>query len=534
MAFALLFLLSILVVFTPQASSSSIADNLWPLPLSFSEGSSTVALDERSFSFDLTSSRPSQILIDASQRYTRLMFAHSAISSSRPSSVSPAPTAFSISVSVLDVDVPLALGVDESFELHVINAKGGNITSATVWGAMHAMETLSQLVTYDPSSASFVIPSTPIAISDAPRFAWRGVLVDTARHFITVPMILHILDAMSYSRFNVMHWHMVDAQSWPLQLPSLPDFSRKGAFGPRAVYTQADVQLIIAHATARGIRVLPEVDVPGHAASWGAALPEIVAKCPSLSANINNIPLNPALQQTYDAVAAVFGDVAAMFPDAFVHTGGDEVELSCWLEDASVVKWMAANNFTTRGQVENYFESRLQPLLKAHDRSMVVWQELFNDGVALDDDVIVNVWIDLATLGRVVASGRRALLSAGFYLDKQRPLSDFNASVFHYEWVDTWIDFYNNEPTAAVDPADAHLVLGGEAAMWAEQVDDVNWDSRVWPRACAVAERLWSASSVVFDKNVTPARLEQHRCRLVRRGVRAGPVRVTQGEPCWW
>ena len=261
MAFALLFLLSILVVFTPQASSSSIADNLWPLPLSFSEGSSTVSLDERSFSFDLTSSRPSQILIDASQRYTRLMFAHSAISSSRPSSASPAPTAFSISVSVLDVDVPLALGVDESFELHVINAKGGNITSATVWGAMHAMETLSQLVTYDPSSASFVIPSTPIAISDAPRFAWRGVLVDTARHYITVPMILHILDAMSYSRFNVMHWHMVDAQSWPLQLPSLPDFSRKGAFGPRAVYTQADVQLIIAHATARGIRVLPEVDV---------------------------------------------------------------------------------------------------------------------------------------------------------------------------------------------------------------------------------------------------------------------------------
>jgi hexosaminidase len=159
--------------------------------------------------------------------------------------------------------------------------------------------------------------------------------------------------------------------------------------------------------------VLPEVDVPGHAASWGAALPDIVAKCPSLSANINNIPLNPALQQTYDAVAAVFGDIASMFPDAFVHTGGDEVELPCWLEDASVVKWMSANNFTTRGQVENYFESRLQPLLKEKGRSMVVWQELFNDGVVLDDDVIVNVWIDLETLGRVAASGRRALLSAG-------------------------------------------------------------------------------------------------------------------------
>jgi hexosaminidase len=279
---------------------------------------------------------------------------------------------------------------------------------------------------------------------------------------------------------------------------------------------------------------LPEVDVPGHAASWGAALPDIVAKCPSLSGNINNIPLNPSLPQTYDAVSAVFGDLAKMFPDAFVHTGGDEVVLSCWLEDPSVVKWMSENNFTTRGQVENYFESRLQPLLKAKNRTMVVWQELFNDGVTLDDDVIVNVWIDLATLGRVVASGRRALLSAGFYLDKQRPLDDFNATVFHYEWVDTWIDFYNNEPTAAVAPGDAHLVMGGEAAMWAEQVDDVNWDSRVWPRACAVAERLWSASSVVFDKNVTPARLEQHRCRLVRRGVRAGPVRVTQGEPCWW
>jgi hexosaminidase len=523
-----------LLVLLPSFSSSSGADNLWPLPLSLSEGSTSVHLDERSFSFDLSLSASSPILEQAAQRYTRLMFAHSSISSSRPSASAPEATRFIIHVSVQDTNVPLALGVDESFELHVTGTSGGNITCATVWGALHAMETLSQLVAFDAPTASFVIPSTPIAISDAPRFAWRGVLVDTARHYITVPMILHILDAMSYSRFNVMHWHMVDAQSWPLELPSLPDFARKGAFGPRAVYTQADVQLIIDHATSRGIRVLPEVDVPGHAASWGAAMPDIVASCPSLSANINNIPLNPALQQTYDAVAAVFGDVAAMFPDAYVHTGGDEVELPCWLEDASVVKWMKENNFTTRGDVENYFESRLQPLLKAHGRSMVVWQELFNDGVTLDDDVIVNVWIDLETLGRVVASGRKALLSAGFYLDKQRPLSDFNASVFHYEWVDTWIDFYNNEPTAAVAPGDAHLILGGEAAMWAEQVDDINWDSRVWPRACAVAERLWSASTVVFDKNSTPARLEQHRCRLVRRGIRAGPVRVTQGEPCWW
>jgi hexosaminidase len=527
-------LLLLLALLPAHSFSASVADNLWPLPLSISEGSATIPLDERAFTFDLSPSSPSQILTDAAHRYTRLMFAHNSISSSRPSSSAPARSSFTLYVSVHDASVPLAFGVDESFELHVTDSSGGNITCATVWGAMHAMETFTQLVSYDATSASFVIPFAPISISDAPRFAWRGVLVDTARHYITVPMILHILDAMSYSRFNVMHWHMVDAQSWPLQLPSLPDFAKKGAFGPRAVYTQADVQLVIAHATARGIRVLPEVDVPGHAASWGAALPDIVAKCPSLSANINNIPLNPALQQTYDAVAAVFGDVAAMFPDAFIHTGGDEVELACWLEDASVVKWMSENNFTTRGQVENYFESRLQPLLKAKGRSMVVWQELFNDGVTLDDDVIVNVWIDLETLGRVVASGRRALLSAGFYLDKQRPLSDFNASVFHYEWVDTWIDFYNNEPTAAVAPGDAHLVMGGEAAMWAEQVDDVNWDSRVWPRACAVAERLWSNSSVTFDKSVTPARLEQHRCRLVRRGVRAGPVRVTQGEPCWW
>jgi hexosaminidase len=327
MTFALISLLSLLLVHTPQSSSSSIADYLWPLPLSFSEGSTNVFLDERSFKFDLSPSPTSQILSDAAQRYTRLMFAHSSISASRPSTSSPAPPAFTISVSVLDVNVPLALGVDESFELHVTDGGGGNITSATVWGAMHAMETLSQLVTFDPSSASFAIASTPIAISDAPRFAWRGVLVDTARHYITVPMILHILDAMSYSRFNVMHWHMVDAQSWPLQLPSLPDFAKKGAFGPRAVYTLADVQLVIAHAAARGIRVLPEVDVPGHAASWGAALPDIVANCPSLSANINNIPLNPALQQTYDAVSAVFGDIATMFPDACVRALRSPIEI---------------------------------------------------------------------------------------------------------------------------------------------------------------------------------------------------------------
>lgn len=203
-----------------------------------------------------------------------------------------------------------------------------------------------------------------------------------------VDTLLHIVDALSYSRLNTLHWHIVDAQSFPIVLPSEPTLAQKGAWTKTAIYTPAQVRAVVDYARKVGVRVVPEIDVPGHAASWGAAYPDITAKCPSLSHNINNIPLNVANEKTYEVLANVMGDIADMFDDQFIHTGGDEVVLDCWTEDAQIAAWMKSKGYKTQADVEQAFEARLVPIVKSLNRSMLVWEEMFNDGVNVGDAIV--------------------------------------------------------------------------------------------------------------------------------------------------
>eukprot|EP00762_Andalucia_godoyi_P001737 ANDGO_07044.mRNA.1 hypothetical protein len=488
--------------------------SVWPQPQSMRPGSSSVTVDPSQFSFSTTSK--SQILQKAFARYATLFFP-------AKTARSPQGSLVSVAVQVDSDDENLQFGVDESYSISVSTDPKASISAKSVFGALRALETFSQLISYDAASQTYSIVNAPLEIDDAPRFPWRGFMVDTARHFIPVDFLLHTIDVLAYNKFNTMHWHIVDAQSFPLVSETFPLLTN-AAWDPTAVYTHADVSTIVQYALERGVRVVPEFDTPGHAASFGVGYPDLVANCPVYAQNINNIPLNPAKEDTFTFIQKLFSEMLALFPDNYAHIGGDEIVFGCWLDDDSIKSFLKQKGWTA-SDLYRYYHQRILPMLSSLNKTPLGWEELLLDGAitSTSDPTIVHVWANRGVLAEAVSLGHKAILSAGWYLDRQQP----DGTSTFYEWEDTWKVFYDNEPfkngTQFLDPSLQKLVLGGEATMWAEQVDQANFDSRVWPRASAIAERLWSAMSV-NDTTAALPRLSEWRCRMVNRGVGAGPV----------
>lgn len=373
-----------------------------------------------------------------------------------------------------------------------------------------------QLVEWDKASTTYTIWNATVVISDAPRFPWRGVLLDSSRHYLTMAAIKTALDAMSYNKFNTLHWHVTDDNSWPLVSEKYPRFSEVGAYGPDAVYTKEDVKELVDFAFNRGIRVMVEFDTPAHATIWGAAYPNLTITCPDGQTLLNPTgPVYPVL----DDLLTEFADV---FTTDFVHLGGDEVEsLECWQESAEVQSFMKAQGLSTVQQVRNYFESEVQTIAAKHGKDTVFWEEVFDKGYTLQPSTVVNVWLSAEETARAVQAGHRVVHSYGWYLDQQTP-----PGPLHYFWVDTWMNFFLNDPllNTTLSPAQQQMVLGGEASQWGEQVDASNIQSRMWPRGCGTAFRLWSPAEI-RDTDAAAPMLAKQRCSMLRRGIGAGPIR---------
>jgi hexosaminidase len=505
---------------------------LWPQPQSITQATkntSAVIPLWRSFLFKVIHAQTQieqEILNDAVKRYQEIIF-YKDIPQSLPTICFGKIICINqvtIDVKSTSSDVKLEFQSDESYTIS-IDTTTVAITSQTVWGALHAMETLSQMIQISTSIGevpiyAFVGYQVPLTINDAPRFKWRGILVDTSRHYYTVAKMLHIIDSMSYIKLNVLHWHIVDSQSFPVVIPGYPNLSSKGAYAPSAVYTPDDVQKIINYAFNRGIRIVFEFDMPGHSAVWGAGYPNIIANCPGIEPI-----LNPAVEETFTVIDGVFAHIRSLAKDAYFHIGGDEIATDCWKQDTTIQQWMQKQKYKTVDEVLAYFERRVLDLLKKHKFAANVWEEVltrYNQTVVqLPKDTVVTAWTGTGVLPVIVKAGYPAILSAGWYLDQQRP-----NGASHYGWVDTWKTFYKNEPYAIANftEQEKKLLLGGEACMWSEAVDDANFDSRVFPRVLAVAERLWSPQDVTIIDSLTYARLNHHRCNMVRRGVMGGPV----------
>uniref|UniRef100_U5ETX4 Beta-hexosaminidase n=1 Tax=Corethrella appendiculata TaxID=1370023 RepID=U5ETX4_9DIPT len=423
--------------------------------------------------------------------------------------------AFDGYLEIVDVNLKSAcdhlpyLGMDEAYDLEVREGRA-EITSYSVWGILRGLESFTQAIFIQPESGILRINST--MIYDRPRFSHRGLLVDTSRHFISVCKLIKILDGMAFNKLNVFHWHIVDDHSFPYQSITFPELSEKGAFHPEGmIYSQEDVQRIIEEARLRGIRVLVEFDTPGHTRSWGNSHPEILTPCYG-SYEGKYGPLDPTKDTTYEFLRQLFREIVNVFPEQYIHLGGDEVGFECWESNPDIREYMKVNRIFTFEALEEKFIQKIVDDVQLLNHSSIVWQEVFSNGVKLPKGTVVHVWTGnrQLLLNSITSKGLPALLSSCWYLD-------------HLSTGGDWRKYYNCDPhDFNGSDEQKRLVYGGEACMWAEVVDDHNILSRIFPRVSATAEKLWSQQDVT-DIDEAARRLEEHTCRMIIRGIPAQP-----------
>eukprot|EP01105_Mastigella_eilhardi_P014783 TRINITY_DN3371_c0_g1_i5.p1 TRINITY_DN3371_c0_g1~~TRINITY_DN3371_c0_g1_i5.p1 ORF type:complete len:334 (-),score=50.61 TRINITY_DN3371_c0_g1_i5:34-1035(-) len=321
---------------------------------------------------------------------------------------------------------------------------------------------------------------------------------------------------MSYAKLNVLHWHAIDSQSFPLESTSRPKLWT-GAWSPTERYTKLDIANVVQYAKASGVRVMIEFDLPGHAASWCDGYPDV---CPSDECRE---PLDPSANATYELLTDLLKEFTGgaaeqgILPENLFHLGGDEVNTYCWSSTSRIAKWMEDNNYTT-DDAYKLIVDRAHQLVSSFGRFPVNWEEVFlHFGEQLDHRSIIHVWLNHDTLAEVVAAGYRGILS--------------NSDSWYLDYLNTpWQNFYLNEPCEAIwKQEDQDRVLGGEVCMWGETVDASDLFSTVWPRAAAAAERLWSAREVC-DTTEAELRLAWFRCLLASRGIGAAPLRNGQAR----
>ncbi len=370
---------------------------------------------------------------------------------------------------------------DESYRLEV-TPQQGRLAAPTPVGALRGIETFLQLVDLDKSG--FGAPA--VKIVDRPRFPWRGLMIDASRHWMPVPVIERNLDAMAALKFNVLHWHLSDDQGFRQESKRFPKLQGMGS--DAHFYTQEQIGEVIAYARDRGIRVVPEFDMPGHTTSWFVGYPELASAPGPYSIErrwgIFDPCVDPTREEVYTFLDAFIGEMAALFPDEYFHVGGDEVNGKQWDANPSIREFMRAHNMKNNPDLQAYFNRRILPLVQKHGKKMIGWDEILHPD--LPKDIVVHSWRGQDSLAAAAKQGFMGILSAGYYLDHMRPAS------FHYS-VDPM-----EGATAGLTPEQQARILGGEACMWAEYVTPQNVDSRIWPRVAAVAERLWSPQQVKY------------------------------------
>ena len=369
-------------------------------------------------------------------------------------------------------------GVDESYTLDVQN-NAVKLSAQTDFGALHGMETILQLV--DSNGAGYFLPA--VQISDVPRFAWRGLMLDPGRHFLTVANVLRTLDAMAAVKMNVLHLHLTEDQGFRIESKRFPKLQELGSEGK--YYTQDEIRQIVQYAADRGIRVVPEFDMPGHTTSWLVGYPELASKPGPYQVEhrtgVFNPALNPTLESTYEFLDAFLGEMSTLFPDEYIHIGGDESNGEDWQSNPEIARFMREHHMQSTKELQAYFNTRVEKILAKYHRRMVGWDEILQPN--LPSDVVVQNWHGIEFLIQGAKAGHRGILSQPFYLDHH-----FSAE-----------QIYAVDPipsNSGLTPAQEKLILGGEACMWGEQVDSNTVDSRIWPRTAALAERLWSPASV--------------------------------------
>ena len=367
---------------------------------------------------------------------------------------------------------------NESYSLEVSD-KQARLVAPTVVGALRGLETLLQLVESDRDG--YYLPG--VKIQDQPRFPWRGLLIDVGRHYEPLEVFKRNLDAMAAVKLNVLHWHLTEDQGFRVESKKFPKLHLMGSDG--LYYTQDQVREIIAYARERGIRVVPEFDIPGHSTSWLVGYPEL-GSAPGpyqieRHAGIFEPALDPTREQVYKFLDGFLGEMASLFPDAYMHIGGDENEGKQWDRNPQIQAFMKEKGIKDNHALQAYFNQRLLKILQKHGKKMIGWDEILQPD--LPRDAVIQSWRGPAALAEAAKRGYDGILSAGYYIDLIYPAAQH----------------YRADPIPAdstLTSEEAKHVLGGEATMWGEYVSPETIDSRIWPRTAAIAERLWSPRTI--------------------------------------
>ncbi|KAH9813312.1 family 20 glycoside hydrolase [Melampsora americana] len=386
----------------------------------------------------------------------------------------------------------------------------------------------------------------PLKIKDTPAFPYRGILLDTSRNFYPISDLKRTLKAMSWSKLSMFHWHITDAQSWPLQIPSNPLLTQRGAYSHHEVYSIEEIKDLVGFANSIGIDVMIEIDTPGHTSVIGEAFPELIACKDAEPWNLYAAEppagqLRIANDQSLELIKEIYKYITTEIPGSLFSSGGDEVNHKCYEDDPETQESLRFKNLTLNEALSN-FVKKSHEIINLSKKNPVVWEELILDErLTLDLKTIVSVWRSSKNVKDVVEKGYRIIHAASDFGYLDCGLGGWlGKSSEGNSWCDpfkTWQKIYSFDPYGNITHSQRKLVLGGQVSLWSEQADGQNLDSLIWPRALAAAELYWTGKDHE-DGGVEPRiedrlsealpRLHDMRYRYVRRGIRA-----TALQPHW-
>lgn len=488
----ILLLVLILMAGVPMLAQSPSELNVMPLPAKVQMGSGALKIDAGfAVAFagfrDARLDRAGQRFLEQLHRQTGIVFANAA-----------ADVAKATLLVTTDHDSkPIQeLGEDESYTLEVTSA-GAKLHAATTLGSLHGLQTFLQLVTISPDG--FDVPA--VSIQDQPRFPWRGLMIDAARHFMPVPVLKRNLDGMEAVKMNVFHLHLSDNQGFRVESRKFPKLQSEGSDG--LFYTQDEIREVIAYARDRGIRVVPEFDMPGHCTAWFVGYPEIASGPGPYQIErkwgVFDPAMDPTNEKTYKFLNDFIAEMAKLFPDQYFHIGGDEVNGKEWDANPKIQQFMKSHGIKDNTQLQTYFSQRVQELVVKHGKTTIGWDEILVPGVP--KSVVIQSWRGPESLAAAAKGGYRGILSNGYYID-------LGWSAARHYAVDPM-----SGAAANLTAEEKERILGGESTMWSEYVNPENVDSRIWPRNAAIAERFWSPQTTT-DVESLYRRMEAESTRL--------------------
>ena len=436
--------------------------------------------------------------------------------------------------------------LDESYNLTLSAAGIATLSAPSYVGVLRGLESFSQLFYEHSSGTGYYTPYAPMSIQDAPKYGHRGVLLDVARNWFDVSHIYRTLDALSWNKMNRLHLHVTDSQSWPLEIPSMPEVAAKGAYRADLTYSAADLEKLQKYAVARGIELIVEIDMPGHIGSLALSHPELIvaydafpyfwwcAEPPCGAFRLNDTAVDAFLDKLFDDLMPRIAPYASYF-----HTGGDELNAN----DSRLDPGVGTNSKAVLQPLLQKFVDTNHARVRKHGLSPMVWEEISLDwSVTLGADTVVQTWLGTESVKNITGQGHKVIDSNYnfWYLDCGRGqwlnFDSGAATSTYYPFGDwcapykNWRLVYSHDPSDGLTEAEAKLVLGGEVAIWSETTDGTNLDTLLWPRGSAAAEVLWSGNVDAAGQNrsqltVSP-RLSEFRERMVGRGVMAAPVQM--------